>query len=351
MTSRERVVRCLNHEATDRVTLDYHAEPEVDQRLMHDLCVPDYDALQERLHSDIRRIIPKPVTEPRWYLDDGTREDYWGIRSRTMHGAKGTYDEFVWNPMWDMQTLEEVKAHSWPSPDMYDYSVLPTEAAKYKEYGILWEGWEGADIFTRPSILRGMDNLMMDMALRPEIAHLIIGKFTDFYCEDLTRALEATDGEIMFASEWSDFGMQDRLLMSIPMWREFVKPYLKRLVDVAHTGGIKYMVHSCGAIRELIPDMIEIGVDILDPIQVMAKGMEPEGLKRDFGGKIAFHGSLCTQSTLPFGTPDDVAQSVRDRIRVFGTAGFILAPSHNIQPDTSTANIVAMYDTAASVVA
>jgi uroporphyrinogen decarboxylase len=129
------------------------------------------------------------------------------------------------------------------------------------------------------------------------------------------------------------------------MWREFAAPYLKRLADICHSAGVAFMLHSCGAVRELIPDFISIGVDVLDPIQTMAAGMEPAGLKRDFGDRIAFHGGLDTQSTLPFGSPQEVRAEVRNRVGTLGKGGgYIIAPSHNIQPDTPVENILAMYE-------
>ena len=107
------------------------------------------------------------------------------------------------------------------------------------------------------------------------------------------------------------------------------------------------MLHSCGAIRELIPYFIDIGADLLDPVQVAAEGMDPGGLKRDFGDKIIFHGGVCTQTTLPFGTPDDVREAVRHRVRTLGAGGgYIIASSHDISADTPTENILAMYEPA-----
>jgi uroporphyrinogen decarboxylase len=189
-----------------------------------------------------------------------------------------------------------------------------------------------------------MENVMLDMIERPEMAHFLFRKFTDFYSEDIARALEATSGGFDIYCEWSDYGTQRALLMSVPMFQEFVAPYLKRLVDLCHSAGVKFMAHSCGAIRPLIPDLIALGVDVLDPIQVAAEGMEPAGLKRDFGGKIAFHGGICTQRTLPFGTPQDVREAVLDRVATLGAGGgYIIASSHDISADTPPENIVAMY--------
>jgi uroporphyrinogen decarboxylase len=190
-----------------------------------------------------------------------------------------------------------------------------------------------------------MENVMIDMIERPEMVHYLIGKFTDFYCEDISRALEATDGGFDIYCEWSDFGTQRGLLISIPLFRQFLAPYLKRMIDLCHSAGLEFMLHSCGAIRPLIPDLIELGVDILDPIQVAAEGMDPAGLKREFGGKLAFHGGVCTQHTLPFGTPEDVRAAVLDRVATLGAGGgFVLASSHDISADTPPENIVAMYD-------
>ena len=344
MTPRERVMTAVARRLPDRTPADYKAEPEVNEAMMQRLQAGSYDELLSRLEVDIRRIEPRYVGPPSKVLDDGSVEDYWGIRSREVKASHGTYSMFVETAVWSAETVDDLEKHNWPSPDIFDYSVMAEQCERYPEHAIMFEG---SDLFTRPCILRGMENMMLDMVMRPEMAHYVIDKFTTFYCEDLARALEATNGGFQLYCEWSDFGAQEGLLMSIPMWREFVAPYLKRLIDVCRSGGVKFMLHSCGAVRELIPDFLAIGVDILDPIQVMAKGMDPAGLKRDFGDKLSFHGGIDTQSTLPFGTPEDVSREVVDRVATLGAGGgYIIAPSHNIQPDTSPDNILAMYDPA-----
>lgn len=342
MTSRERVMRAVDRLPVDRTPADYKAEPEVDAAMMARLGAQSYEQLLRRLEVDIRRIEPRQIAMPDRTLDGGIVEDYWGIRSRSMKASHGTYSMFVETSLWKASTVEEMQQHPWPTPDIFDYSVMAEQVKRYPEYAILYEG---SDLFTRPSILRGMENLMMDMSMQPELAHFVFEKFTAFYCEDLTRALEATGGRFQLYCEWSDYGTQQGLLMSVPMWQEFVAPYLKRLIDVCHSGGVKFMLHSCGAIRDLIPEIIRLGVDILDPIQAAAVGMEPGNLKRDFGGQISFHGGVDTQTTLPFGSPEDVSREVAHRVATLGSGGgYIIAPSHNIQPDTSVENILAMYD-------
>ena len=131
------------------------------------------------------------------------------------------------------------------------------------------------------------------------------------------------------------------------MFRTFFKPRLKKLVDMAHSHGVKFMFHSCGAVRPLIGNLIEIGVDILDPLQAAAEGMEPPGLKDTYGDRICLHGGICTQYLLPKGTPDEVRAEVRRRVEIFGAGGgYILAPCHVFQTDVPSENILAMIDAA-----
>lgn len=342
MTPRQRVLAAANRQQPDRTPADYKAEPQVNHAMMERLQVDSYEGLLRHLEIDVRRLEPRYVGPPPRQLGGGVFEDYWGIRSKHLKADHGSYDMHVHTPVWDAKSVEDLEKHAWPSPDIFDYSVMRGQCDRCRDYAVMYEG---ADLFTRPCILRNMENVLLDMIERPEMAHFLFEKFTAFYCEDITRALEATRGGFDVYCEWSDYGTQRALLISIPMFREFQAPYLKRMIDVCHSGGVKFMLHSCGAIRPLIPDLIALGVDILDPIQVAAEGMDPAGLKRDFGDQLAFHGGVCTQRTLPFGSPQDVREAVLDRVATLGAGGgYILASSHDISADTPPENIVAMYD-------
>lgn len=344
MLPRERVLTAIARRPTDRCPADYKAEPQVNEAMLAALKVNSYEELLATLQIDLRRIEPRYIGPPDKIYPNGDVEDYWGIRSRAVQAVYGTYHMFVESALWSAQTVEDLEQHTWPSPDFFDYSVMKEQCRRYPEHAIIYEG---SDLFTRPGILRGMENIMVDMALRPEMAHYLFRKFTDFYCQDLTRALEATGGGFQLTCQWSDYGTQQGLLISREMWLEFVAPYLKELIDVAHSGGLTFMTHSCGAIREIIPDLIALGVDVLDPIQVMAKGMEPAGIKRDFGDRLSFHGGVCVQSTLPKGTCQEVRQAARQCVETLGAGGgYILAPSHNVQPDAPVENVLAMYEPA-----
>ena len=280
MTPRERVLAAAERRLPDRTPADYKAEPEVNRYMMEHLKVDHYEDLLQRLEIDVRRLEPRYVGPPFKQLEGGVFEDYWGIRSLHLKAEHGSYDMHVHTPLWDAQSVEDLQKHAWPWPDIFDYSVMREQCARYRDYAVIYEG---ADLFTRPCILRNMENVLLDMIERPDMAHYLIEKFTAFYCEDINRALEATNRGFDIYCEWSDFGTQRGLLISTRLFREFLAPYLKRMIDLCHSAGVKFMLHSCGAIRDLIDDFIALGVDILDPIQVAARGMEPAGLKRDFG--------------------------------------------------------------------
>jgi uroporphyrinogen decarboxylase len=174
-------------------------------------------------------------------------------------------------------------------------------------------------------------------------------RFTDFYLDFFDRMLTAANGRIDILRTADDLGTQRGLFFSPEMFRTFIKPRLKKLVDMTHSHGVKFLFHSCGAIRPLIEDLIEIGVDILDPLQAAADGMEPQALKNAYGDRICLHGGICTQYLLPGGTPEEVRCEVRRRLDILGRGGgFILAPCHVLQADVPTENILAMSDAGVS---
>ncbi|MCD6469691.1 hypothetical protein J7L29_02700 [Candidatus Bathyarchaeota archaeon] len=195
--------------------------------------------------------------------------------------------------------------------------------------------------------LRGVKQALIDPLINSEFTRRLYEKITEFYLELNKRCFEEADGLIDIFMMGEDLGTQEGLLVSPKIFREFIKPYLAKHVQLAKRYGVKVMLHSCGAIHELIPDLIEMGIGILNPIQVRAKGMNPIELKREYGDKLSFHGGIDIQQTLPYGAPKDVRAEVRERIQTLGRGGgYILCTTHNIQPDTPLINILAMYEEA-----
>ncbi len=340
MLPRERVLTSLNGKKPDRTPVDFWAEPCVEERLLKDLKMGGTDELLDYMEVDIRSIW---AGEPPYkYTADDKRENYWGERFQKVNHMG--YEEWVHLPgaLVEAETLKDLKKFDWPSPDWLDYGVLKEQVKKYKGYAIRY-GF--GDVFTRPCAARGIENFLCDLAIRPDMGQFIIDKFADFYAEDVTRALEATDGQIDILLLLSDLGTQNGPLISMDMFNTYVAPAIKKVFSPARSAGVKTLFHSCGAVRKFIPSLIDAGMDILNPIQVGAAGMVPPELKKEFGDRISFHGGIDVQSTLPNGTPEDVQNEVRQRIRELGhNGGYIICATHNLQIDTSTANIKAMYD-------
>ena len=198
------------------------------------------------------------------------------------------------------------------------------------------------------NLLRGLETSLMDPHDDPEFSHGLIDRVCGFFFEHHLRMFEACEGLIDIAQVTDDYGSQAGPLISLATFREFYRPWLQRFIDLCHAFGIKVFHHDDGSIREFLPDLVAMGIDILNPVQHTCPGMEREGLKRDFGGKVCFHGGIDNQGILPFGTSADVRREVRrsiDALAPDGT-GYILAPCHNLQAVSPVENIVAMYEEA-----
>lgn len=190
-----------------------------------------------------------------------------------------------------------------------------------------------------------MEQALTDLADKPELVEAALERIYYIHEAIIRRTLEAAKGLVDFVYVAEDLGTQNTLLMSPASFRHFLKPWMQKMIDLIHSFGVKVMHHDDGAIRPLLPELIEIGIDVLNPVQWRCKGMEREELTRDFGKSLVFHGGVDNQRTLPFGTRDDVRQEVAENIRIFSKGkGYIVGPCHNLQPNTPTTNILAMYE-------
>lgn len=347
---RERVLAAIKGGKPDRVPVDFGANAGTLSRLKSELGCSSHAELLARLNVDIVDLrdvaaprycgpVPKETVRP-----DGVKENFWGWRTRVMQTPTGPEECFCEFQLQHCDTLDELAAYRWPSPDWFDFGDFSQQVAQWDDFAIMATG---ASVFQHVSFLRGQDRLLMDMAAEPELAEFVMDRFTDFYVEYYDRMLSAAKGRIDILRIADDIGMQDRLLIGPEQFDSFVAPRLKRIVAMAHEHGAKVMFHSCGAILPLIDRLITFGIDILDPLQAAAKDMDPSVLKEQFGARICLHGGIDTQHLLPHGTPEEVNREVRRRIAVLGAGGgYILAPCHVLQTDVPTANILAMYEVA-----
>jgi uroporphyrinogen decarboxylase len=336
----------VNLAEQDRAPMDYQFNPWVHERLCRDLGVSTHRDLLLRLGSDIvdlRGVVdpvyrgPIPQTCTR---DDGVRENYWGWRQKVSQTATGPEDCYVEFILENATSIEDFQRRQWPEPDWFDFSDFARRLVAWRDFAVMASG---ASVFQHPTFLRRTDHLLMDMAVQPEMAHWLMDRFTDFYVGYFDRMFAAAKGQIDILRTADDLGTQIGLFFSPDMFRAFIKPRLKRLVDLAHSYDVKFMFHSCGAIRPLIEDLIEIGVDILDPLQAAAEGMQPQVLKDHYGDRLCLHGGICTQHLLPCRSADEVRCEVCRRLEILAAGGgYILSPCHVLQTDVPTENILAM---------
>jgi len=340
MTPRQRWRAVLVRQQPDRVPMDYWATPEVTARLMKHLECPNERAMLEKLHIDfVVRVRPRYVG-PQLPQD----ADPFGMRYRNVDYGAGMYRECVYHPLAQYESVEEIERnYTWPSPDWWDYSDLARQIEGYETHPIRGGGSEP---FRTYKDLRGQERALMDMILNPEMVHYCLDRLFDLAYEDTRRTYEQIPGQVMVTYVAEDMGGQDGLMFSPQHIQEFLIPRMQRMIDLVHEAGAFAFHHNDGGIRPIIPAMISAGIDVLNPIQWRLEGMEREGLKRDFGDRIIFHGAVDNQHTLPFGTVDEVRQEVLDNLRILGAGGgYILAPCHRIQPIGPMENIVTMYET------
>jgi uroporphyrinogen decarboxylase len=332
----------LNHEQPDRTPRDFWAEECTWRRLLDHVGHDDRDRVLDSLEIDVRHLeVAGPPERP---IGDGTYQNFWGERYVYRPTPWGPMREDVRGALADAQTLDDLQNFPWPSPDQFDYKPLAAACRRYEPYALQY-GF--ADIWQRPGLVRGWEGMFVDMVERPEWVHFLSRKFTDFYRQDYTRAAETTGGRIDIYLLISDLGSQSGLLISRPMFRAFVAPYIKEMVDCIHGLGGKALYHSCGAISPLIAELIELGVDILDPIQPVGPEMAPQRLKANYGDRLCFHGGIDMQRLLPYGSPTEIRAEVRRYCESLGCrGGYILAPAHLFQPDVPPENILAVYQEA-----
>ena len=341
MTPRERWLAVLNRQPFDRFPLDYRATPEMSAKLVEHMGAADMAEVRDRLHIDSVMGVGGRYVGPAIPPD----EDAFGVKYEMADYGAGVYREVVSGPLEEFGSVEEIEAnYAWPSPDWYTYDHIPAQLEGHEDWVIQGGHYEE---FATYKNLRGVAQGYADHIEHPEMVHYIMGRLTDLAYARSERIFEAAGGRVIWTWVAEDFGTQEALLMSPAMIREFHFPHIKRLCALAHDYGVSAFHHSDGAVSANVPQMIEAGIDVLDPVQWRCRGMEREGLMADFGDQIGFHGAMDNQFTVPFGTPEDCRQEVRDNFRILGARGcYILGPCHNIQPITPPENVVALYETA-----
>lgn len=367
MTSRERVTAALNHVEPDRVPLDIgggqstslvvEAYENLRQSLGRPGTAPGYlsyafrvarldEETLVRLGSDVRPVTlraPKgwspPASEP------GTFVDELGIKWRKAYTDSGFYWEQATYPLKDA-TLLDLEAYPWPDPnDPGRYEGLEEEVQHlYADTPYALMGDCGYKNFWEPAfLLLGFERALISLADQPEFMMALMEKLWSINSAVTRRFLEITGPYLAAIRTSDDLATQDSLLMSPATYRKLIKPYHKRYFSlIKQYTGAKIFFHSCGNVVGLLDDLIDAGVEALNPVQVAAF-RDPARVKAVYGDRLSFWGGIDTQWALPYGTPQDVREEVRLRIEQFGHGGgFVAASVHNIQSDVPPENICAM---------
>ena len=382
ISPRERVNLSLNHTTPDRVPVDFLATVEVWEKMIAflgmespgpfnaDFFDENWEALLQKYQVDCRLLSYDQFFQPpdsffekgdtiNWWdalsrstpnrmfrrvSKDGDIFDLWGHHMRVTENPTGAYEEIVQFPLRDASP-SDVQNYTWPKPDWWDFNPLPKVIAQLDTHESYHLRFRAGSIFEVAWQLCGMDKFLMDLALDPQVPLLIMDHLTEITAELLNRVLEENSERLDMVYFYDDVATENSLMISKDMWKQYVQPRHARLFEVAKKYHKKIMYHCDGSIYPLIPDLIEMGVDLLNPVQVDAKNMEDWRLKDEFGDMLCFHGGIDNIHTLPFGTPQEVQKEVKDRIHVLGkNGGYIATSTHHIQSNTPPENVNAMYD-------
>jgi uroporphyrinogen-III decarboxylase len=336
LTSKERVLTTFEFREPDRVPTWLGASPEFLDKAIKELHLEDEEELLRLFGDDFRRVIAP-------YLpDDADRSDAtpFGI---TREGFG--YGMAAINPLSEAG-IAEIEAYSWPDPDNIELSRIRNDAAKHHEhYAILGGDW--SPFWHDLTDLLGMENMFIRMYTDPELVLRIMEKIMDYYIEVNTRIFEEAADLIDIFFLGNDFGSNTGPLLDIRLFDRYIVPQLKRLTSLGHQYGLKVLLHCCGGFRELIPSMIESGLDGLHAIQPSCRGMDLQQLKRDFGDGIVFNGCIDSNFALIQGTQEYVRQVTEYTIDIMKPGGgFIAGASHDyLLEETPVKNVYTMFET------
>jgi hypothetical protein len=347
MTSKERVLTAFASQVPDRVPINYLANPGIDRRLKDHfgLSRDDHEGLRRALHVDFRAV-GAPYVGPKLHADFADRKvDNWGIHRRWVEHESGGYWDYCDWPLKDA-TVEEVAEWPMPSPDDCDYTVTWETCGRHKDYAVYAATGLG-DIINGNGMLRTMEQTLVDLITNDPAGMLLADRRMEIQFEITRRAVEASKGGIDFLWLGEDLGTQISPMMSLPLFRKQIRPRYQKFVDLAKAYGLPVMMHSCGSSSWAFEDFIEMGITVVDTLQPEAKDMDPAYLKERFGGRLAFHGCISTAGPVAGGTVDQVVADCREKLEIMMPGGgYCFAPTHMLQDNSPTENVLAMYATA-----
>jgi len=348
MISKERVLAAFAHREPDRVPINYYANPGIDRRLKehYGLAADDHEGLREALGVDFRTV-QAPYVGPKLHEDLPDRSiDMWGIHRRWIEHGSGGYWDYCDFPL-QSASLEEVEAWPMPSPDDFDYAQVAAQCERWQEYCVVLGGAGLPDVINSTGMIRTMQQVLLDLALDDPACLRYIDRRIEVLLAVTERSLGAARGGIDLLWMGEDLGTQKGPMISPAMFRKQIRPRHQKFVDLAKCYGLPVAIHSCGSSSWAFEDFVEMGIDVVDTLQPEAKDMAPAYLKAQYGDRLSFHGCISTAGPVAYGTVEETVDDVRETLEVMMPGGgYALSPTHMLQDNSPTENVVAMYDAA-----
>lgn len=373
MNRRECFEALVNHQEPDRVLVDFGkhigsfhvmayeqlkqhmgiligSETRILDRMAQNVVLDE--AICQRLGIDFRWVVPHWVRVRDIQVDgEAGYVDMWQTPHK--YTEIGHYYAIAGWPLGEKDlTLDDIQGIDWPDPhDPAMFVGLGDQAKAWYEHTDYVVGADGikVGVLQTASQLRGYDKLFLDFALDPDLTHAFLGKITDLIKDMYVEYMNVVGPYVQVVVITDDQGTQKSLMVSPAMFREFIKPRLREIIDaIRGQADVKVLMHCDGAILPIINDLIEIGVDILNPVQTVVKGLQDtQALKKEYGDRICFHGAIDVQQVMPNATVEEIRQEVARRVNDLGPGGgYILAPCHNINVDIPLENVLAMFEAA-----
>ncbi len=351
MTSRERVLSAFERRGYDRIPVKHEGTPEINRMLIEHFGLATMEQLLRVLGDDFRYVEavysgPELKTFP-----DGSIEGYWGEHYKYAEFEGGKYLESVYQPFAGVETLEQLDRSHFPSADWFDYSTIRAQCEALREQGVaVCFGTAGdMDFINSIARARGTEQVLMDLFTGDPVYLAIMQARFQFYYDQHKRVLEAAGGLVDFTHIGEDLGTQIAQVISHEIFEKHFAPKFKAYFDMAHSYGAKTMMHMCGCVAAFLPRLAELGLDVYDVVQPTTPQTDIAELQKKVGDRLCFCGSVCVQSTLAFGTPQDIEREVKRRLALFPKGGLFLGPTHAIQVGSPLENILTLYRTAGSM--
>jgi len=352
MDSRERVFAALSFKEPDRVPVDFWAS-EGFYRALEERRDLGREEFLDRYDVDFRYIPGPRYIGPAPETSEDHDTDIWGVRRkfvtvRTPFGAE-KYKEVVAHPLADARSVEDVEKYShWPSPDWFDYAPVRSQCEAIRARGriavFMGDRLNRVAQLKPAMYLRGVERILLDLVEAPQIAEAIFRRIVSFYSDYLRRILKAAEDKLDMVVTGDDFGTQRGLLVSPGTWRRFLEGGFRRYIDICHRHGVRVAHHTCGKVTDLLPRFAECGLDVLQSLQPEAMARDFADIKRRYGRRLAFHGGVSIQRTLPRCSPAQVREEVRSLAAALAPGGgYVFGTAHNVQADCPVENVEALF--------